>query len=363
MGFRFLHTADWQLGKPFGGFDAETSVRLQDERFRVINRIADHAEAQGVRDIVVAGDVFDQEHPSDRVLRRAADRMAEAKGCRWWLLPGNHDPAGPDSLWGRMTSRFLPDNVVPLVTGDAQTLAQGVVLLPAPWTSKNPGRDLTEGFASIAPDADLRLGVAHGSVQAFGSDPDEAALIPEDRADRSGLAYLALGDWHGLRRAGPRAWYPGTPEADSFTNNLRGQVLLVDTDNPDAPEPLPTGAFTWLSATVEANPEDRDETPLRGLFGEGESLDTLLLDLKLEGTLDLSVKTRWTLFLEEQRARVAALRWNDDALGFFTDSAAFAERHGAGLLKTVADRLDEMAGEGSDDAARALELLDAYARL
>ena len=37
---RFLHTADWQLGKPFGRFEPEVRAALGEARFDAIDRIA-----------------------------------------------------------------------------------------------------------------------------------------------------------------------------------------------------------------------------------------------------------------------------------------------------------------------------------
>mgnify|MGYP007106490541 CR=1 FL=1 len=37
---RFLHTADWQIGKPFGGFEPDVRAELRAERFAVVARIA-----------------------------------------------------------------------------------------------------------------------------------------------------------------------------------------------------------------------------------------------------------------------------------------------------------------------------------
>ena len=40
---RFLHTSDWQIGKPFGFVDDETLAVLRAERLEVIARIGDFA--------------------------------------------------------------------------------------------------------------------------------------------------------------------------------------------------------------------------------------------------------------------------------------------------------------------------------
>ena len=68
----------------------------------------------------------------------------------------------------------------------------------------------------IAPTPDGAIRLGHGAVMDFSGGEGTAGIIPPDRARLSGLAYLALGDWHGCLQIGPATWYSGTPEADSF---------------------------------------------------------------------------------------------------------------------------------------------------
>ena len=72
---RFLHTADWQLGKPFGRFDPEVRAALSEARFDAIDRIGEAAAAQQVVHVIVAGDIFDTEGPEDQVIVLAMSRM------------------------------------------------------------------------------------------------------------------------------------------------------------------------------------------------------------------------------------------------------------------------------------------------
>jgi len=60
---RFIHIADWQLGKPFGGFDAETRSALTEAQFDAIDVIGKAAARVGALHVLVAGDVFDTEGP------------------------------------------------------------------------------------------------------------------------------------------------------------------------------------------------------------------------------------------------------------------------------------------------------------
>src|SRR3546814_1268176 len=74
---RFLHTADWQLGKPFGRFEPEVRAALGEARFDAIDRIGEVAAANQVEHVIVAGDVFDTEGPEDRVIVRSEEHTSE----------------------------------------------------------------------------------------------------------------------------------------------------------------------------------------------------------------------------------------------------------------------------------------------
>ena len=53
---RFIHTADWQIGKPYRQIaDVEKRFKLQQERLNAIGRIRDAARMQAAAFVVVAG--------------------------------------------------------------------------------------------------------------------------------------------------------------------------------------------------------------------------------------------------------------------------------------------------------------------
>ena len=61
---RFIHTADWQIGKPYRQIaDEQKRFRLQQERLNAIGRIRDAARIQAAQFVVVAGDLFDSPTP------------------------------------------------------------------------------------------------------------------------------------------------------------------------------------------------------------------------------------------------------------------------------------------------------------
>ena len=113
---RFIHTADWQLGKPFGRMPDEVRAALQEVRLDAIDAIGKLAADKSAKDVLVAGDVFDTFEPGERVVRQTLTRMGRAN-CRWWLLPGNHDYARAEGLWARL-ARDAPANVRALVVAN-----------------------------------------------------------------------------------------------------------------------------------------------------------------------------------------------------------------------------------------------------
>ena len=49
MGFRFIHTADWQIGKPFGNIPGDAGAELRAQRIRTVAKIAELARDRGRR--------------------------------------------------------------------------------------------------------------------------------------------------------------------------------------------------------------------------------------------------------------------------------------------------------------------------
>jgi DNA repair exonuclease SbcCD nuclease subunit len=92
MRFSFVHTADWQIGKPFGAFPQEKAAVLREERLRAVERLAEAAKAAGASAVLVAGDVFDNETVPDAL---AADLLSRLKTTQAHLAfaASNHDPA------------------------------------------------------------------------------------------------------------------------------------------------------------------------------------------------------------------------------------------------------------------------------
>lgn len=368
MRFTFVHTADWQIGKRFGAFAPEQAAVLREERLRAVERVAKVAQAAGAASVLVAGDVFDSETVSDKLAGTLMSRLKAHGKLTWHLLPGNHDPARAGGVWEAIASAGLPQNVRVHVEPACAELAQGVVLLPAPLTAKSTSRDPTAWMdAAATPDGTVRIGLAHGSVQGFGSAGDANVPIDPKRAEAAGLSYLALGDWHGTVRIGERVWYSGTPEPDSFPDNEPGHALVVHIDGAGAAprvERVATAHYTWARRRLKLDDADGMRAIEDEVAGLGSAAARWLIDLKLEGHVTLAELAAIESRLETIAHHLFHLRTDLDALQAQAGEVDL-ESLGSGVLGSVAERLMRIGeGSGSEAAAgkRALRLLFALAR-
>ncbi len=288
--FRFLHSSDLHLGKPFGRHAEDVRGRLRQARHSALDRLAQAARDGGAGTILLAGDTFDQETPAPTVTRQALNAMAQAADLTWVVMPGNHDSLAATELW-QTIARDKPDNVI-LALSSAPAMLEGAVVLPAPCTARNPGRDLTIEMDQPTPDGVIRVGLGHGGIHDFGSDaPDgPTGIIAPDRAAQAGLDYLGLGDWHGQIRITPDTWYSGTPEPDSFKHNQTGLALLVAIEAQGATPsvtPVPVGEITWQRLDLDLTPGEDIAALLGATLPDLAARRDTLVDLVAQGRLGL----------------------------------------------------------------------------
>lgn len=288
---KLLHTADWQIGKLFGQFDADEAALLAEARFKTVERIACLAHEYHVELVLVAGDIFDAQGVADKTIHRLFNAMRGYAGP-WVLIPGNHDAGLYESVWARAARmKAIPDNVHVCLKAEPLILESiGIAVLPAPLTQRNTHTDLTEWFSTAETPAGMyRLGLAHGSVQGILAEGiDSTNPIAAGRAEQSGLDYLALGDWHGTKQVDARSWYSGTPETDRFKANDSGQTLLVELAEPGtlpSVTPLATGQYRWQSDAMTLSVASDVDEVVQRLSALGP---TDVVQISLSGQTDLA---------------------------------------------------------------------------
>lgn len=335
---KILHTADWQIGRQYSGFDPDDAAPLAAERYLAVERIAALAQSRQVDAVLVAGDVFDSQALRDLSIRRLFNSLSGYAGP-WVLLPGNHDAALVESIWTRAQRLgVVPPNVhLSLAPAAIPFSDAGLIVLTAPLTQRHTFADLTAWFDNAdTPTGLVRIGLAHGSVQGvMAADIDAPNPIAANRAETARLDYLALGDWHGLKLIDARTAYSGTPEPDRFRNNDAGQVLEIEIDGPGAlPHITPhrIGRYRWHTLRLDLNvPSDLERL--------AESLSALngddVLDLRVTGRTDLSGQTRMQDLIAATAARVRGMRVDFSDLHVQPTEADLADLQADGYLADV----------------------------
>jgi len=365
---RFLHTADWQMGRTYSRFDAEDGAALVEARYEAIERLAALATMHKCDAVLVAGDVFDAQTVSDRTIRRVFNATRGFAGP-WVMLPGNHDAALAESVWTRAKRiGAVPDNVhLALESGVTQLQEQGIAVLSAPLTQRHTYGDLTQPFDGMeTPPSMLRVGLAHGSVQGvLPEDIDSTNPIAPGRTESARLDYLALGDWHGVREINERTWYSGTPEPERFRNNDAGYVLIVDIEEAGSIPKVTryeTSRYQWHQWRETLSvPSDLDQ-----LLDRLKHLpEASVLDLKLNGTLTLAGDQQLTDALSIAEARYRSVTCDRTGLQLEPTDDDIAALHADGYLGDVVRELREsqQSADNTDAAGTARDALAILAGL
>jgi DNA repair exonuclease SbcCD nuclease subunit len=235
VALKILHTADWHLGRGFPSFMEVDQPKLTQARIEAVDKLLGLAESYAVNAVLCAGDLFHEPTPADtwwRELLRLFERR-KWKERPVFLLPGNHDPLWPTSVWAddHPFRRGLPDWVHVVDREDYEfALSEEAVLYAVPCRSQAGADDPTAHIPVRRPgDQRIRIGLVHG--QTFDIAGHEMNFpIAADAAQKRGLNYLALGDTHGFRELPPKeapAVYPGAPEATTFGESEAGFVAVV----------------------------------------------------------------------------------------------------------------------------------------
>jgi DNA repair exonuclease SbcCD nuclease subunit len=173
---------------------------------------------------LLVGDVFDNNRLQDAIIARSAALLCDAPG-RVIVLPGNHDPVTPDSVWLR---------------GGLDGLAHvHIIGVTHPLSVHFPRHDLEVwghahvDYNDMSPlrtpkprSARWHLVLAHGHYEDDGVVPLRPSwLISNAEIEATGADYLALGHWNRPARVGTGvtvpAYYSGSPDLAKSVNLVR----------------------------------------------------------------------------------------------------------------------------------------------
>ncbi len=276
---RFIHTADWHLGRLFH------SVHLTEDQCYVLDQFVDLVADVRPAAVLIAGDVYDRGVPPTEAVELLNDvlgRIVRGLGVPVVMIAGNHDSpsrlgfgsqllaaeglhiAGPLPAGGALTVPFSDDEG-PLVVqavpyaDPVQVRADLAELLhgerphePDIQTHEQAMRVLTGLARNLTPPGARSLFVGHAFVAGAGTSDSERPLAVGGAGEVpatvfEGFDYVALGHLHLPQRAGGAAIrYAGSLLTYSFLEvDQRKSVSIVEIGAPGS------GAATTARVTVE----------------------------------------------------------------------------------------------------------------
>jgi DNA repair exonuclease SbcCD nuclease subunit len=365
---RFLHTSDWQLGMTRHFLKPGPQARFTDARIDAIRTIGRIAREEECSFVAVAGDVFESNLVDRSILSRALEAMREP-AVPFYLLPGNHDPLSPGSLW--LSPQFTtqkPANVHVLDETNVE-VAPGSWLVGAPYRSRKLAEDpLAAALERAARCPGHAIVIGHGQVDSLVPDVGQSGLISssllESALRENHAAYVGLGDRHSRTAIGESgmAWYSGAPEPTDYDEDDPGWVLIVDVDE-QGTEVRPVRTSTWrFVRELFAFGERGDVSRLRAWLDGLTAKDRTIVKLSFTGTLNLAARTELDTVLDHYSDTFAAIeRWERHTdLAIVADDTDF---HELGLNGFAAIAATELATEAAGTGPLAAVAQDALALL
>lgn len=213
---KIIHTADIHLDSPLA--QVKDSATRRYELLLALSNMAEYANNNDVRAIIVAGDLFDNQFASDATVSGVADIVKRSKAA-WFVLQGNH--ASPEPY-------VKLKNLVPQINlfGSAWTYFE---LDNVTICGRELGSDDIANYGKLTLDKSrYNLVVLHGDV-----DDDCYGLIDRKALAQSNASYVALGHRHTLAKfsfGSVKACYSGVLEARGFDEPEHTGFVLIDTD-------------------------------------------------------------------------------------------------------------------------------------
>lgn len=220
---RIIHTSDIHLGSKITAH--LDPVRAQTRRRELLDgfaRLVRKAEELNAEGIIIAGDLFDEDTLSRRLIETTLATIASKPSIKFFYLPGNHEGEA--------------------LTASAIALPENLKVFGAEWTCFTLGNTTLCGRSRLSADMFSMLplqikdesvekkviAVLHGELRE-GASTDK--IIGTKSIVGTAIDYLALGHYHSYseKKIGScSAVYCGTPEGRGFDEAGERGFVLID---------------------------------------------------------------------------------------------------------------------------------------
>jgi DNA repair exonuclease SbcCD nuclease subunit len=212
-----VHSSDLHLGTDDSFSDKD--------RLDVLPKVLTAALEVNADVVVLAGDSFDNHRQPIELLERAAQMLRDYRKPVV-ILPGNHDPLTPDSVYRRAGLGVIPNvSILGLNVEQAVLFAEFEMEI---WGHAHFDYTDMSPLANPRPRTTRwQLAAAHGHYVDEVRDPNRLIgswLIHREELNATQADYVALGHWNQSTRVGDgevAAYYSGSPEYTGTVNVIK----------------------------------------------------------------------------------------------------------------------------------------------
>jgi DNA repair exonuclease SbcCD nuclease subunit len=232
---RVIHTSDVHLGAYAGTTDGKWSDR-RELMERTFERVIELGNQVGADALIIAGDFFDNDRVPEETVVFAAETIRGFQG-QTFLLPGNHDPMDPGSIYWRHDMEAIAKRLTIVREHRGEFIEPegldlvlwGRAYLDTDWHFK-PLDGLPERL-----DRRWHIAMGHGHFVPEGGETHRSMLIKESEISAAAghWDYMAFGHWEphaDVSRGGVTAVYSGAPMPLSDANRRAGLAAVIDFD-------------------------------------------------------------------------------------------------------------------------------------
>lgn len=182
---KIIHCSDVHLdSKLAANLSSDKALEQRNYLLSQFSKFVTAAKEQGVRIILIAGDLFDSQHPTLKSRDYVLDTVKKSPDIDFLYLAGNHEKQGLFSGLSDMPKNFI-------IFGDEwQSVEYGNICISSAFMSDELGDAFYDGLKL---DTDkFNIVMLHGEVQSrSGADTVNIRLLKN-----KGIDYLALGHYH-----------------------------------------------------------------------------------------------------------------------------------------------------------------------
>lgn len=222
---KFIHTADLHLDSKMDALPKDKNKIRREEIIRSFEKLCDYASLNGVKAVIISGDMFDTQKVSVKTKRRILFAMSKNPTVDFLYLKGNHDEK---------------------IAVEEETLPVNLKLFGDLWTKYSyenvdiygvnfNGRNTEYIYDNFNPEKDrVNIVALHGQVVGYKTkDGGENISIPHLK--NKNIDYLALGHIHsfGIEKLDNRGVlaYSGCLEGRGFDETGDKGFCLIDVDD------------------------------------------------------------------------------------------------------------------------------------